>query len=112
MKTKVQTDKAPQPVTSPFSQAIESNGFVFTQGCIYLTADGKLIEGGDEELVHQVMKNLQVILEAAGVTFGDVVKTTIYLTDMSLGAVVNQVYGSYMKEPYPAREMVCVKELP
>lgn len=112
MKTKVQTDKAPTSGTSPFSQAIEAKGFIFTQGCIYLTPEGKLLEGTDEELVHQVMKNLQAILEAAGVGFDYVVKTTIYLIDMSLAPVVNQVYGSYMSDPYPAREMVCVKELP
>lgn len=112
MKTKITTDKAPAPGASPFSQAIEANGFVFTQGCVYLTPEGKLLEGTDEELVHQVMKNLQVILEAAGTNFNNVVKTTIYLTDMSLGPTVNQVYGSYMSDPYPAREMICVKELP
>lgn len=112
MRTRIQTDKAPDPGASPFSQAIEANGFVFTQGCIYLTPGGKLLEGTDEELVHQVMKNLQAILEAAGLVFADVVKTTIYLIDMSLGPVVNQVYSRYVSDPYPAREMVCVKELP
>jgi enamine deaminase RidA (YjgF/YER057c/UK114 family) len=63
MKIKVQTDKAPDPGTNPFSQAIEANGFVFTQGCVYLTMEGKLLEGTDEEMVHQTMKNLQNILE-------------------------------------------------
>ena len=58
------------------------------------------------------MKNLQAILEAAGVTFKDVVKTTIYTTDMSLYGKINEIYGSYMTAPYPAREAVCVKELP
>jgi 2-iminobutanoate/2-iminopropanoate deaminase len=112
MKTQIKTDKAPDPGATPFSQAIEANGFVFTQGCVYLTMEGKLLEGTDEELVHQTMKNLQNILEAAGATFDNVVKTTIYLTDMSLGPTVNKVYSSYLKEPFPAREMICVKELP
>lgn len=58
------------------------------------------------------MKNLQAVLEAAGVTFADVVKTTIYVTDMSVYGKINEVYGSYMKDPYPARETVAVKELP
>ena len=58
------------------------------------------------------MKNLKDVLEKAGVTFEDVVKTTIYLTDMSCYSDVNEVYASYFSEPYPARETVCVKELP
>lgn len=58
------------------------------------------------------MKNLQAILEAAGVTFVNVIKSTIYVTDMSIYPKVNQIYGSYFTTPYPAREMVCVKELP
>src|SRR5690348_15624208 len=112
MKTKVVTDNAPAAGSSPHSQAIVANGFVFTQGSIYLTPEGKLLEGTIEEQIHQIMKNLQAILEASGVTFADVVKTTIYVTDMSLYGAVNNVYGSYMSDPYPARETVCVKELP
>lgn len=112
MKTKIETSKAPSAGTSPHSQAIVANGFVFTQGSIYLTPEGKLLEGTIEEQVHQIMKNLQAILEAAGVSFADVVKTTIYMTDMSFYGEVNKVYGSYFSDPYPAREAVCVKELP
>lgn len=112
MKIKIETDKAPAAGASPHSQAIVANGFVFTQGSIYLTTEGKLLEGTTEEQIHQIMKNLSAILEAAGVTFADVVKTTIYLTDMSLYGEVNKVYGSYFSDPYPAREAVCVKELP
>ena len=112
MKTKVETNKAPAVGASPHSQAIVANNFVFTQGSICLTPEGKLLEGTVEEQVHQIMKNLQAILEAAGVTFADVVKTTIYVTDMSLYGEVNKVYGSYFSDPYPARETVCVKELP
>lgn len=112
MKTKIETTKAPPAGASPHSQAIVANNFVFTQGSIYLTADGKLLEGTTGEQVHQIMKNLQAILESAGVPFADVVKTTIYMTDMSFYGEVNKVYGSYFSEPYPAREAVCVKELP
>lgn len=112
MKIKIETDKAPAAGASPHSQAIVANGFVFTQGSIYLTPEGKLLEGTTEEQIHQIMKNLSAILEAAGVTFADVVKTTIYLTDMSIYGEVNKVYGSYFSDPYPAREAVCVKELP
>lgn len=112
MKTKIETDKAPAAGSSPHSQAIVANGFVFTQGSIYLTTEGKLLEGTIEEQIHQIMKNLSAILEAAEVSFANVVKTTIYLTDMSLYGEVNKVYGSYFSDPYPAREAVCVKELP
>lgn len=111
MKTKVQTDKAPK-ATGPFSQAIVEGNLVFTSGQVYLTPEEKLLEGTVEEQTHQIMKNLKSILEAAGVTFKDVVKTTIYVTDMSFYGRINEVYGSYFSEPYPARETVCVKELP
>lgn len=112
MKTKIETAKAPTAGASPHSQAIVANNFVFTQGSICLTTDGKLLEGTIEEQIHQIMKNLQAILEAAEVSFADVVKTTIYITDMSIYGKVNEVYGSYVSAPYPARETVCVKELP
>ena len=96
----------------PISQSISKNGFIFTSGQVYLTSDGKLLEGTIHEQTHQVMKNLKKVLEAEGATFAGVVKTTIYVTDMSLYPDVNEVYGSYLAEPYPARETVCVKELP
>ncbi len=112
MRTKVETDKAPAAGSSPHSQAIIADNLVFTQGSIYLTPEGKLLEGTLEEQIHQIMKNLQNILEAAGVTFADVVKTTIYVTDMSLYGTINEIYKSYMSDPYPAREAVCVKDLP
>lgn len=111
MKNKIETTKAPK-ATGPFSQAVVSDNLVFTSGQIYLTVEGKLLEGTIEEQTHQVMKNLSCVLEAAGVNFDNVVKTTIYVTDMSLYGKINEVYGTYFKEPFPARETVCVKELP
>ena len=109
---KIETSNAPLPGKSPHSQAIVANNFVFTQGCICLTPEGKMLEGTIEEQINQIMKNLKAILEAAGASFEDVVKTTIYVTDMSFYSKVNEVYASYLSEPYPARETVCVKELP
>jgi 2-iminobutanoate/2-iminopropanoate deaminase len=111
MKTKVEAAGAPK-ATGPFSQAIVSGNLVFTSGQIYLNAEGKLVEGSIEEQAHQVMKNLKAVLEQAGVSFREVVKTTIYVTDMSVYGKINEVYGGYMAEPFPARETVCVKELP
>lgn len=96
----------------PFSPSVSRNGFVFTSGQVYLTSEGKLLEGTIEEQTHQVMGNLKKILDKEGVGFGNVVKTTIYVTDMENYSKINEVYGSYFSEPYPAREMVCVKELP
>ncbi len=112
MIKKIETPNAPLPKSSPHSQAIIANGFVFTQGSIYLMPEGTLLEGSIEEQIHQIMKNLKAILDEAHVSFKDVVKSTIYLTDMSLYGKVNEVYGSYFSDPYPARETMCVTELP
>lgn len=111
MKTKIVTDKSAK-VTGPFSQAVKEGNFIYTSGQIYLTPEGKLLEGTLEEQIHQVMKNLQVILQEAGASFAEVVKTTIYVTDMSIYGKINEIYGTYMTEPYPAREVVCVNDLP
>jgi 2-iminobutanoate/2-iminopropanoate deaminase len=96
----------------PFSPSKTANGFVFTSGQVYLTTDGKLLEGTIEEQMHQIMKNLSTILEKAGASFKDVVKTTIYVTDMANYGKINEVYAQYFSESFPAREAVCVKELP
>ena len=111
MKTKIETVNAPK-ATGPFSQAVIEGNLIFTSGQIYLTTKGKLIEGSIEEQTHQIMKNLKAILEKANAAFADVVKTTIYVTDMAIYGKINEVYGSYLSEPYPARETVCVAELP
>lgn len=111
MKTKIETANVPK-AAGPFSQGVVNENMIFTSGQVYLTKEGKLLEGSIEEQTHQVMKNLKAILEATGATFSDVVKTTIYVTDMSLYGKINETYGSYFSEPFPARELVCVKELP
>ena len=112
MRTKIETSKAPLPGSAPYSQAIAAGNFIFTAGQLHLTPDGKLVEGTIEDKTHRVMKNLQAVLETAGVTFADVVKTTIYVTDMADYKKVNEVYASYFSPPYPARETVCVIALP
>ena len=96
----------------PFSPSITKGNFVFTSGQIYLTKEGKLLEGTVEEQTKQVMRNLKEVLKGTGVTFADVVKTTIYTTDMTLYGRISDTYGGFLSAPYPAREMVCVKELP
>lgn len=99
-------------MTLPFSESVTKNGFVFISGQIPLTSDDKLLEGSIEEQTHQVMKNLQVVLEKEGLDFSDVVKATIFVIDMVNYAKVNEVYASYFNESFPAREFICVKELP
>ena len=111
MKQKVTTNKAPL-ATGPFSQAIVTENLVFTSGQIYLTTEGKLLDGTIDEQVEQIMRNLKAILEEAGTNFTKVVKTTIYVTNMSLYGRINEIYGGYFSDPFPAREVVCVKELP
>ncbi len=111
MKTKVETTQAPK-VVGPYSQAISVENFIFTSGQIHVTTEGKLLKGTIAEQTHQVMKNLKAVLEAAGVTFAEVVKTTIYVINMDDYGKINEVYGSYITDPFPARETVCVKALP
>jgi 2-iminobutanoate/2-iminopropanoate deaminase len=107
----VSTKDAPQAI-GPYSQAIEANGFVYTSGQIALRPDGTMEERGVEHQTHQVMKNLFYVLEAAGATFADVVKTTIYLADMDDFAIVNEVYAHYFGDHKPARSTIAVKTLP
>jgi 2-iminobutanoate/2-iminopropanoate deaminase len=86
----------------PFSPSISKNGFVFISGQIHLK-DGILLEGTIEEQTHQVMKNIQTLLEKVGLSFQNVVKTTIYTTDMSLYAQVNEVYISYFTTDFTSQ---------
>ena len=111
MKEKVETDRALK-VPGLLSQGVVSNGFIYVAGQIHMTPDGKLIEGSTEDKVHLVMKNLAAILKAAAADFSNVVKATVYVTDMSELPKLNEVYATYFSEPFPAREAVCVKELP
>lgn len=97
----------------PYSQAIQSGNMLFLSGQIALipgTSD--LANNTIEQETRQVMENIHAILQEAGFTFSDVVKTTIFLTDMALFANVNEVYGGYFEEIFPARETIAVKGLP
>lgn len=111
MKTQVVAPNA-QSAPKLLSQALISNGFVFTAGLIHVTPDGKLVEGSVEDKLNQVMKNLSEVLKAANVDFNNVVKVTIYVTDISILPKLNESYITYFSEPFPVREAVCVKELP
>ena len=112
MKKIISTTNAPGAI-GPYSQAIEVNGTLYISGQVPVDpATGKVVEGGIKEQTEQVMKNIAAILEEAGYSFADVVKSTCLLSDMSNFATMNEVYGSYYKENPPARAAFAVKELP
>ena len=111
-KEVIVTPAAPAPI-GPYNQAIKANGFVFVSGQVaIIPATGEIVSSGIESETHQVMNNILAILQTAGIGFEHIVKTTIFLSDMSLFAQVNEVYGSYFTGNYPARETVAVKGLP
>lgn len=108
----INTDKAPAPI-GPYNQAVKANGLIFISGQVaFIPATGELETGSIEAETHQVMKNLSAILDEAHITFEHLVKTTIFLSDMSLFAKVNEVYATYFTGDHPARETVAVKGLP
>ena len=111
-KVIIKTDLAPAPI-GPYNQAIKAGNFLFASGQIALDpATGNLVNATINEEANQVMNNIAAILKEAGAGFNNIVKTTIFLSDMSLFAEVNEIYGSYFSEDYPARETVAVKGLP
>ena len=107
----VQTDKAPAAI-GPYSQAVVWGNLIFTSGQIPLTPEGKLVEGGIEEQTHQVFRNLAAVLEAAGASFRNVVKATVFLKDMNQFGKVNEIYALYFGDHKPARSTVEVARLP
>lgn len=111
-RTAVATPLAPAAI-GPYSQAVDVGCFVFCSGQLGLDpATGALVEGGVAAQAQQAMGNLRAVLDAAGLSFGDVVKTTIFLADMADFAVVNGVYGRFVTDPPPARSTVEVAALP
>jgi len=113
MKKIIFTEKAPAPI-GPYSQAVMMGNTLYTSGQIAIDpASGELITSDIESETEQVMKNLEAVLEAAGMTFADVIKTTIFITDMGNFARINAVYGKYFDDATaPARETVQVSVLP
>jgi len=107
----VATDKAPAAI-GPYSQAVQAGPFLYTSGQIPLKADGTLLEGDIVAQTHQVFANLQAILEAAGASFSQVVKATVFIKDMNDFAQLNEVYAHYFGDHKPARSTVEVARLP
>ena len=108
----INTTNAPAPI-GPYSQAVIANGFLFMSGQVAINpSNGEVVSSSIHEEAHQVMRNIKAVLLEASYGFEDVIKTTIFLSDMSLFAEVNEVYGSYFESNFPARETVAVKGLP
>lgn len=111
MKNVIKTDKAPAAI-GPYSQAIEVNGMVYTSGVIPVDpATGNIPEGSVAQ-ADQAFKNMSNLLEAAGTSMSNVVKTTVFIKEMNDFAAINEVYAKYFPEPYPSRSCVEVARLP
>ena len=112
MKKVISTSKAPAAI-GPYSQAIQVGTLVFASGQIPIDpATGNFVAGGVREQARQSLTNVKAILDEAGLTLDNVVKTTVFLADMNDFADVNAVYAEFFAEPYPARSAVAVKTLP
>jgi 2-iminobutanoate/2-iminopropanoate deaminase len=112
MKKVINTSNAPAPI-GPYSQAIAAGGFVFVSGQIPSNpVTGEIVSGGIKDEAKQVMENIKAILAEAGLDFSNIVKTSIFLTDMQNFGQVNEVYGTYFTGQFPARETVQVAALP
>ncbi len=107
----VATTKAPQAI-GPYSQAVIANGVIYTSGQIALNSEGVIVSEDIKEQTHQVLKNLSAVLKEAGSSFQNVIKTTIFLSDMADFKTVNEIYAAYFGSHKPARSTVAVKTLP
>jgi len=112
-RIEIRTPNAPDPV-GPYSQAVRSGPFLFASGQIPLDpASGRIVEGEIEDQTRRVLENLSAVLVAGGASLGDVVRTTVYVTDLSLFPRINAVYAEFFPaEPAPARATVQVAALP
>ena len=112
MKKVINTVKAPSAI-GPYSQAIKVNNLVYTSGQITINpVTGSFVEGGIKEQTRQSLTNVKAILEEAGLTMANVIKTTVFMADMNDFADMNAVYAEFFAEPYPARSAVAVNTLP
>ena len=112
MKQAISTPQAPAAI-GPYSQAIRVGTLIYTSGQIPINpATGVFVEGGIKEQTRQSLTNISAILEEAGLTMANVIKTTVFMADMNDFAEMNAVYAEFFAEPYPARSAVAVKSLP
>lgn len=112
MKSIIHTKNAPAPI-GPYSQAVRAGNMLYISGQIAIDPEtNTLVNGNIEDETKQVMKNIEALLSASGFSFSDIVKTTIFLSDMEHFVLVNGIYGSYFRSDFPARETVAVLGLP
>ena len=112
MRKAVTTSSAP-PAIGPYSQAIRAGSLLFVSGQIPLDPEtGKMVDGDLAAQTHRVFRNLRAILEAAGASFDNVVRTTVYLADMNDFPAMNDIYGTYFTAPAPARATIQAARLP
>ena len=108
----IRTENAPAPI-GPYNQAIKTNGTLYVSGQIAIDPkSGELMLDNIEEETEMVMENLKAVIEAAGLTMENIVKTSIFISDMNNFSRINEVYGSYFEKDFPARETVQVSVLP
>ena len=113
MNKRIISSPAAPKAVGPYNQAVEINGFLYVSGQLPIdVATGEFVPGGVKEQCIQVFKNIGYILNEAGYGFENVVKTTVYLTDMADFLTMNEVYAQFFKEPFPARVAFAVKALP
>ncbi len=111
MKEIIYTEKSPKAI-GPYSQGVKANGFVFTSAQLPLDPEtGEVAEGGFVGQTHRVMQNIKAVLEQAGTSLDNVVKATVYITDMEQFGTVNKIYGEYFSGNYPARACVEISRL-
>lgn len=111
MRKNITSEKVAQ-APSLLSQGVEAGGFVFLSGQVGSDADWNLVDSTVEGQTRQIMENIIILLAEADLKIDDIVKVTIYTTNLSFGKAINEVYSSYFSEALPAREMIGVKELP
>lgn len=112
MKKVISTNNAPSAI-GPYNQAIEANGMLFLSGVLPIDpSTGEIVPGGTKEQTAQIFNNIEAVLTAAGITTDHIVKTTVFLDDMSLFAEMNEVYASRFNGTFPARSAFAVRALP
>jgi 2-iminobutanoate/2-iminopropanoate deaminase len=111
LKLAISSPNAPKAV-GPYSQAVRAGDLLFVAGQIALDPGGTMVEGDTSVQTRRVLENIKGILETAGLSLASVVRTTVFLSDMNDLAVMNQIYGEYFSDPYPARATVQVARLP
>jgi len=112
LKTIIKTDEAPKAI-GPYSQGVLIDGFLYTAGQMGVVPEtGEFVEGGIEAQTERVLENIKQILKAANMGFENVIKTTVFVTDMGDFSKINEIYGRYFKDNPPARSLVEVRNLP